>query len=48
MMADLAFIFHWSLRDMEEIDLEELKIYHALAQKRFEIEARMHGCEVKD
>jgi hypothetical protein len=48
MIADLAFIFGWALRDCEDMDLEELEIYHALAQRRFAIEARMHGCEVTD
>lgn len=33
-MADLAFIFHWRLEDMNNLTLNELEKWHQLAVER--------------
>jgi hypothetical protein len=47
MIADLGFILHWSLTELEACDWERLCHYHSLAMERFEISAKLHGAEVK-
>lgn len=32
--ADLAAIFHWSPKDIDDLHLDELGIYHGLAMER--------------
>ncbi len=33
-MADLAMVFHWSPRDMDQMSVEELARWHELARAR--------------
>lgn len=35
-MADLAFVFHWSLRDMDAMDISELMAWRERARQRYE------------
>ncbi|WP_156313706.1 GpE family phage tail protein [Erythrobacter sp. SG61-1L] len=36
-MADVAFLFHWPLADLREMDLEELAMWQRLAVDRYEM-----------
>ena len=33
--ADLAAVFHWSLSDIEDLELEDIPKWHKLALERF-------------
>jgi hypothetical protein len=46
-MADLGFILHWNLTELEACPWDRLMAYHGLAIDRFEISAKLHGAEVK-
>lgn len=46
MIADIAFVFHWSLTELDNTDWDDLLAWHRLAMERFEIQMKMalpHG-----
>jgi hypothetical protein len=42
-IADIGFVFHWPLSDLEDCDWRELLDYHRLAMERFRITMKMAG-----
>jgi hypothetical protein len=42
-IADIGFILHWPLSDLEDCDWRELLDYHRLAMERFQITMKMAG-----
>ncbi|MEO1720984.1 MAG: GpE family phage tail protein [Pseudomonadota bacterium] len=36
MIADIAFILHWPLSELDDLTIGELRHWHALAEERYQ------------